>query len=92
MPQRSTASATNTVVKPITEPTERSMPPEMMTKVMPAATMPRKALSVSRLATTRVEAMFGNCSAHSAKPATSTAAVMATEVEAFMVCSSASAR
>ena len=56
MPSRSIDSATNTVVKPITEPTERSMPPEMMTKVMPVATTPRKALSVRRLATTRVEA------------------------------------
>ena len=37
-------------MKAITEPTDRSIPPEMITKVMPTATMPRKALSVRRLA------------------------------------------
>ena len=60
------AIARNTVVNPITEPTDRSMPPEMMTNVMPTATIPRNALSVSRSAATRTEAIAGNCSAHSA--------------------------
>jgi hypothetical protein len=70
--------ARNTVVKPITDPTERSIPPEMMTKVMPTATMPRKALSVRRLATTRVDAKFGNCSEQSMNPTTKTAVVTRT--------------
>ena len=65
-PQRSIATARNTLVKPITEPIERSMPPETITKVMPTATMPRKALSVRRLPTTRVDRKAGNCAAQSA--------------------------
>ncbi len=52
--------ALSTVVKPITAPTERSMPPEMITKVIPTAVMPRKALSVRKLPSTRVESMAGN--------------------------------
>ena len=37
------------VVSAITEPTDRSMPPDRITNVMPTATMHRKALSISRL-------------------------------------------
>src|SRR2546428_533162 len=36
-------------------PTDRSMPPERMTKVIPTAHRPRKALSVKRLVNTRSE-------------------------------------
>lgn len=59
-------TARKTPVKAMTEPIDRSMPPEMMTKVMPTAAMPRKALSVKRLPMTRVDRMFGYCSAQPA--------------------------
>lgn len=52
--------ARNTPVKAITEPTERSIPPERITKVMPTAIIPRKALSVRILQITLVEAKPGN--------------------------------
>ena len=58
------ATARNTPTKAITAPTDRSMPPEMTTKVMPTAAMPRKALSVSRLPATRVEKKAGYCEPH----------------------------
>jgi hypothetical protein len=51
----STSEADTIVVSAITEPTERSMPPERITKVMPTATMIRKALSISRLRNTCAE-------------------------------------
>jgi hypothetical protein len=59
-PYRSMVTARNTPVKAMTDPTDRSMPPDRITKVMPTATMPRKALSVRRLPITRVEAKLGN--------------------------------
>lgn len=40
-PWRSTSQAVNIVVKPMTEPTERSMPPERITKVAPTAATSR---------------------------------------------------
>jgi hypothetical protein len=40
------------VVSAITEPTDRSMPPVRMTKLMPTATISRKPLSISRLRNT----------------------------------------
>ena len=55
------AFAKNTPVNAITEPTERSIPPERITKVMPTAIIPKKALSVRILQITRVEAKAGNC-------------------------------
>ena len=55
-----TSTEISTPVNAITAPTERSMPPDRMTKVMPTAAMPRKALSVKRLPATRVDSMFGN--------------------------------
>ncbi|MNL45209.1 hypothetical protein D3C87_1678380 [compost metagenome] len=60
-PAQLISTAISTPVKPMTAPTERSMPPERMTKVMPTAVMPRKALSVRKLPRTRVENMDGNC-------------------------------
>ncbi|MNI45786.1 hypothetical protein D3C73_1002260 [compost metagenome] len=60
-PKEPTKTATKTLVKAMTEPTERSMPPDRMTKVMPTAAMPKKALSVRRLPITRVDSMLGNC-------------------------------
>ncbi len=66
MPYQVTSTAIRTLVKPMTEPTDRSMPPERITKVMPTAAMPRNALSVSRLPRTRVESMFGNWMMHTA--------------------------
>ena len=60
MPQKPIALARNTPVKAITDPTERSIPPERITNVMPTAIMPKKALSVRMLQITRVEAKPGN--------------------------------
>jgi hypothetical protein len=40
-PLRVIISAEKTPVKAITEPTERSIPPDMMTKVMPMAAIPQ---------------------------------------------------
>ncbi|MEZ5722647.1 MAG: hypothetical protein R3D59_14235 [Paracoccaceae bacterium] len=54
-------TARKTPEKAITEPTERSIPPDRMTKVIPTAVSPRKALSVRRLATTRDENIAGYC-------------------------------
>ncbi len=54
-PWRSTSDANTMVVSATTAPTDRSMPPERMTKVMPTATMMRKALSISRLRNTWAE-------------------------------------
>ena len=51
----STSAADTIVVSAMTEPTDRSMPPERITKVMPTATMHRKALSISRLRKTWLE-------------------------------------
>ncbi|CKU68729.1 Uncharacterised protein [Mycobacterium tuberculosis] len=51
----STSEADTMVVNAITEPTDRSMPPERITKVMPTATTMRKALSISRLRNTCAE-------------------------------------
>ncbi|MCY1312678.1 hypothetical protein D9M70_631210 [compost metagenome] len=51
-PRCSTSAASTMVLSATTEPTERSMPPERITKVMPTATMIRKALSISRLRNT----------------------------------------
>ena len=47
--------AMTTPTKPIIEPIDRSMPPDMMTKVVPIAAMMMKALSASRWPSTRVE-------------------------------------
>ena len=47
-------------MKAAIDPTERSSPPAVITKVMPTAMMPKKALSVSMLQITRVEANPGN--------------------------------
>jgi hypothetical protein len=49
---RSTPQASSMVVKATTEPTDRSMPPDRITKLMPIATTSRKALSISRLRNT----------------------------------------
>ena len=49
---RSTPQASTMVVSATTEPTERSMPPDRITKVMPIATTSRKALSISRFSST----------------------------------------
>ncbi|MDT4889734.1 hypothetical protein FQZ97_1264760 [compost metagenome] len=51
----STSEADTIVVSAITEPTDRSMPPDRITKVMPTATTMRKALSISRLRNTCAE-------------------------------------
>jgi hypothetical protein len=48
----STSEAETMVVSAITDPTDRSMPPDRITKVMPTATMHRKALSIKRLRNT----------------------------------------
>ena len=61
IPQKPIALARKTPVKAITDPTDRSIPPERITKVMPTAMIPRKALSVRILQITRVEAKPGNC-------------------------------
>ncbi|MNF75848.1 hypothetical protein D3C84_579340 [compost metagenome] len=58
-PRSPMSLASSTPVKAMTAPTERSMPPERMTKVMPTATMPRKALSVSMLQMMRVDMKAG---------------------------------
>ena len=47
--------AMHTPTKPIIEPIDRSMPPEMMTKVVPIAAMMMKALSARRWPSTRDE-------------------------------------
>ena len=60
IPQKPIALARKTPVKAITDPTDRSIPPERITKVMPTAMIPRKALSVRILQITRVEAKPGN--------------------------------
>ncbi len=54
-PWCSTSAAETMVVSAITEPTDRSMPPDRITKVMPTATTMRKALSISRLRNTCAE-------------------------------------
>ena len=54
-PRCSTNAASTMVVSATTEPTERSMPPDRITNVMPTATMMRKALSISRLRKTWAE-------------------------------------
>ncbi|MNP47580.1 hypothetical protein D3C76_1416420 [compost metagenome] len=43
------------VVKAIMEPTDKSIPPETITKVMPTAAISRKALSINRLSSTCIE-------------------------------------
>ena len=48
-PDFSTRDAETMVVSAMTEPTERSIPPEMMTNVMPMAVMARNALSMKKL-------------------------------------------
>ena len=47
--------AITTPTKPIIEPIDRSMPPEMMTKVVPMAAMMMKALSARMSPSTSVE-------------------------------------
>ena len=42
-----------------TEPTDRSMPPETITKVMPTAITSKKALSINRLKITCVDSRPG---------------------------------
>ena len=54
-PKLFTIMPNNTAHSPIIEPTERSMPAMISTKVMPTATMTRKALSISRLRNTWAE-------------------------------------
>jgi len=54
-PRCSTSAASTMVVSATTDPTERSMPPDRITNVMPTATMMRKALSISRLRKTWAE-------------------------------------
>ncbi len=49
---RSSSVAESMVVSAITDPTERSMPPERMTNVIPMAVMTRNALSTKRLRNT----------------------------------------
>ncbi len=49
---RSTRVASSTVVNATTAPTERSMPPVRITKVMPVATTSKKALSIRRFRNT----------------------------------------
>ena len=46
MPNPVTSSAIRTPTKAIIDPTERSIPPDRMTNVMPTAVMIRNALSV----------------------------------------------
>ena len=58
-PACSTSAATSTLVKAMTEPIERSIPPERITKVAPIAATPRNALSTSRFRATAHEAKFG---------------------------------
>src|ERR1035437_2998401 len=43
------------VLNATTDPTDRSMPPDRITKVMPTATMTKKALSISRFKNTCAE-------------------------------------
>jgi hypothetical protein len=49
---RSDSTASTIVVSATTEPTERSIPPETITNVMPIATINRNALSISRSSST----------------------------------------
>ena len=58
-PRGPISMARNTPVKAMTAPTDRSMPPERMTKVMPTATIPKKALSVRILQMIRVDRKAG---------------------------------
>ena len=59
-PWCSTSAADTMVVSAMTEPTDRSMPPEMMTKVIPMAVTPRKALSMKKLRKTWSEKKLSN--------------------------------
>jgi hypothetical protein len=54
-PRPMTSVAVKIDVHPITAPTERSMPPEKITSVIPTAAMPRNALSAKRFTSTRAE-------------------------------------
>ena len=74
-PWRSTSDASTIVVNATTEPTDRSMPPDRMTNVMPTATITRKALSISRLRNTCAEK----------KPGYSTEPAVAMTVNSAMV-------
>ena len=53
------ACAMRILVKAMTEPTERAIPPEMITKVAPTAATPMNALSPKRLTSTRSDPKFG---------------------------------
>ena len=46
------SEATNMVVSAMTAPTDRSMPPDRITNVIPTATMHRNELSITRLRNT----------------------------------------
>src|SRR5665213_1425403 len=61
MPNQVIKTESNTLVKPTTAPTDKSMPPEIITNVAPTATIPRKELSVNRFVNTRTESIDGNC-------------------------------
>jgi len=50
-----TRLADSMVVSATIEPTDRSIPPDRMTNVMPTATISRKALSISRFMNTCAE-------------------------------------
>jgi hypothetical protein len=52
-------SAEIIVVRATTEPTERSIPPERITKVIPTAAIPKNALSIKRLINTCNEKKLG---------------------------------
>ena len=52
---RASRLALKTPVNATRDPTERSIPPEIITKVMPTAIMPTKALSIKRFTKTRRE-------------------------------------
>ena len=80
-PARSIRLATITLVNAITAPTERSIPPDRITKVAPAAATPRNALSTRRLRSTAQEAKFGNDSAPMRNATTSTVAVAVSGIE-----------
>ncbi len=73
--QRSIATAMNIDVKAATAPTERSIPPEMITTVMPTAAIPNTALSVSRSPITRPESTTGKRAAQRARAAQNTPSV-----------------
>ena len=68
IPQKPIALARKTPVKAITDPTDRSIR-RRITKVMPTAMIPRKALSVRILQITRVEAKPGNWVSSRGSPA-----------------------